>query len=379
MWEAAFFIFGGYMTKLEQARETINKVDAQIADLFQQRMEACKEVANFKKENGLSIRDKEREAALIQANCKFIKNPEIESFYVQFLKNCIDISCDYQEQILQGMKIAYCGTEGAYAYSAAKTMFPYAQLFSYKDFEGVYHGVEKGEYDACVLPLENSYAGEVGTVMDLIFSGSLYINQVIDLPITHNLMAIKGSSLSNIKTVVSHTQALSQCANYLHSQGFESEPYSNTALAAKFVMEKADPTIAAIASEETAQLFNLEILDRSINDNKNNTTRFAVFSRIQNKPLVKEKKENQHFILVFTVKNEAGALAQTLNIIGAHGFNMRNLRSRPMKDLQWSYYFYIEAEGNINSQNGKDMLTELSAICAKLKLVGSYFDIRKDI
>lgn len=364
------------MTKLEQARETISKVDAQIAELFQQRMEACKDVAEFKKENGLSIKDEEREKALIEANRKFISDPSIESFYVQFLKDCINISCDYQSKILNGMKIAYCGVEGAYAHSAAKTMFPYAQLISCNDFEQVYRGVEKGEYDCCVLPLENSYAGEVGTVMDLIFSGTLYINQVIDLPIVHNLMSVKGSSLDKIKTVVSHTQALSQCASYIQNHKFETEPYSNTALAAKYVMEKGDETIAAIASEETAELFGLEILDRSTNDNKNNTTRFAVFSRSQNMPVNKGKRTEDHFILVFTVKNEAGALAQTLNIIGAHGFNMRNLRSRPMKDLQWSYYFYIEAEGNINSQNGRDMLTELSAICAKLKLVGNYSELK---
>ena len=115
------------------------------------------------------------------------------------------------------------------------------------------------------------------------------------------------------------------------------------------------------------------MLDRTINDVKNNTTRFAAFSRAQNRPTTPKKREDESFILVFTVRNEAGSLAQTLNIIGAHGFNMRSLRSRPMKELQWNYFFYIEAEGSIYNENGQDMLRELSAICAKLRLVGTYY------
>ena len=120
-------------------------------------------------------------------------------------------------------------------------------------------------------------------------------------------------------------------------------------------------------------MFGLKIVDKVINDSRTNTTRFAALSRAQNRPASMSSCAEENFILVFTVKNEAGALAQTLNIIGAHGFNMRNLRSRPMKDLQWNYFFYIVAEGNINNENGRDMLRELSAICAKLKLVGTYY------
>ena len=105
----------------------------------------------------------------------------------------------------------------------------------------------------------------------------------------------------------------------------------------------------------------------------NNTTRFAAFSREKNRGAAGGRRDDENFILVFTVQNEAGSLAKALNIIGAHGFNMRNLRSRPMKELQWSYYFYLEAEGCINTENGSDMLRELSAVCAKLRMVGSYY------
>ena len=122
----------------------------------------------------------------------------------------------------------------------------------------------------------------------------------------------------------------------------------------------------------------LDILDENIQDSGVNTTRFAVFSRAADANKASSRKDEESFILVFTVKNEAGALAQTLNIIGAHGYNMKSLRSRPMKELLWNYYFFIEAEGNVNSVNGQDMLKELSAICARLKLVGSYQTFRFD-
>ena len=361
------------MNKLEMSRNEISRIDLEMAKLFEERMKVCEAIAAYKKECGLSIRDSARELDLINRNRKLIQSADVESYYVQFLRKTIDLSCDYQARIMNGMRVAYSGVEGAFAYAAAKRMFPEAELIACPEFTDAYQAVERGEYDSAVLPLENSYAGEVGTVMDLIFSGSLYVNQVIDLPVIHSLMGIEGASLDSINTVVSHPQALAQCGDYIRRHGFQIMTYSNTALAAKHVREAGDPSLAAIASDETSAIFGLKILDSGINDSKNNTTRFAAFSRAQNRPATFGKREDENFILVFTVQNEAGALAQTLNIIGAHGFNMRNLRSRPMKDLQWSYFFYIEAEGNINNENGQDMLRELSAICAKLRLVGTYY------
>ena len=150
--------------------------------------------------------------------------------------------------------------------------------------------------------------------------------------------------------------------------------YSNTARAAKFVKERNDPTIAAIASEEAADLFGLKILERKIHSTRNNASRFGVFSRSLQVLPEDTKDDSCGFILLFTVPNEAGALALTLDIIGSHGFNMRNLRSRPMKGLQWKYYFYVEAEGNISREEGQNMLQELRAVCGKLKLAGTFLN-----
>ncbi len=361
------------MNDLEMSRKEISRIDAEMAKLFEQRMKACENIAEYKKQCGLSIKDIARETELIERNRQNIESSEVESYYIKFMRNTIDLSCAYQSKILKGMRVTYSGVEGAFAYMAAKRMFPEAELVHFDSFADAYQAVENGGYDCAVLPLENSAAGEVGTVMDITFSGSLFVNQVIDLPIVHNLLAVEGARIEDIKTVVSHPQALSQCGEYLRQRGLEPVPYSNTALAAKHVKELNDPTVAAIASDDTAAIFGLNILDKTINDVKNNTTRFAAFSRAQNRPSTPKKREDENFILVFTVRNEAGSLAQTLNIIGAHGFNMRSLRSRPMKELQWQYYFYIEAEGNIYDENGQDMLRELSAVCAKLRLVGTYY------
>ena len=358
-------------------RSQISEIDRQMAALFEQRMKICASIAEYKQSCGLSVRDYTREKEMIDRNRKLIEDPEIESYYVRFLRSVVDLSCALQEQKMQGMKVAYSGVEGAFAYIAARQMFPTARLDAQADFATAYRSVENGDVDCCVLPLENSSAGEVGTVMDLLFSGSLFVNQVLDLPVRHQLLGCPGASLKDIHMVISHPQALSQCSDYLNSHGFETQDASNTALAAKQVLELGDPTIAAIASDETARIFGLEILDSNIQDTDVNTTRFAAFSRVPNRPVSPKKREDEHFILVFTVKNEAGALAQTLNIIGAHGFNMRSLRSRPMKNLSWRYYFYLEAEGNIYTENGQDMLRELGAICARLQLAGTYYSFQE--
>ena len=361
------------MSELDKIRENINNIDEQMAQLFEKRMEMSEQVAAFKKARGLSIRDAERERELIDRNRGSITDPAVASYYVQFLRGVLDLSCAYQSRLLSGMKVAYSGVEGAYGYLAARRMFPEARLIAYPDFAAAHRAVEVGEADSVVLPLENSYAGEVGAVMDLLFSGELYINQVLDMEIDHSLLGVENATVDTVRAVVSHPQALRQCDDYIRSRGLETESYSNTALAARRVREANDPALGAIASEEAAAIFGLQVLDRNINTAKNNTTRFAALSRTRNRPDATRKREDENFVLVFTVQNDAGSLAQTLNIIGAHGYNMRTLRSRPMKDLSWKYFFYVEAEGSINTTNGREMLQELSATCAKLRLVGSYY------
>lgn len=352
--------------KLTKAREIISQADKEIAELFEKRMEAVRLVAEHKKENGLPVFDSSREEFLIKKNSSYIENEEIKEYYTSFQKSTMEISKRYQRRLLEGMNVAYSGVEGAYAHIAACKIFPDGNKMSYKDFKAAYEAVENGECDCAVLPIENSNAGEVGQVIDLIFSGSLYVNGVYGLSIHHNLVALPGTKLEDIKQVISHEQAIEQCTPFIRMNDFRTQTCANTARAAQFVSQSGDPSVAAIASKETAELFGLEILKENINESDDNTTRFAVFSRSMH------KSENDHSVMVFVVPEKAGALAKAINIIGNHGFNMRCIKSRAMKDQMWAYYFYVEIEGNLQGKRGKYMLDELSDFCDTLKFIGTF-------
>ena len=358
-------------TPLDKARREINEVDAEMAALFVRRMRAAECVAAYKKERALPILDAEREEAVVQRNAKLIEDETLRSYYVNFIRNNMKVSRAYQESLMQGMRVAYCGTEGAFAHIAAGKMYPSAQRVPFGDFKSAYRAVEAGECDVAVLPIENSYNGEVGQVTDLMFSGSLYVSEIMELAVSHDLLVVPGTKKEDIREVVSHPQALGQCAEYLRGNGWQTAEYSNTALAARYVSKRGDKSVAAIASEEAASVFGLEVLERNINASRSNTTRFAAFSRVESRR--HSKRMGEHFILLFTVKNEAGALAKAMDVIGRFGFNLRTLRSRPMKELLWQYYFYVEAEGDVYTEAGEWMMRELSFFCDKLKLAGTYY------
>ena len=359
------------MDKLNKAREIIGEADKEIAALFEKRMAAVKEVAEYKKERGLPVFDGAREDYLISKNLEYIDNEEMKEVYVSFLKSTMDISKRYQHRILEGLNVAYSGVEGAFAHIAAGRIFPDGNRISYPDFKAAYEAVEKGECDCAVLPIENSRAGEVGQVIDLIFSGSLYVNGLYSLDIRHNLIGTADAAEKDITKVISHQQALDQCASYIRNQGYKAESCENTARAAKTVADTGDKSLAAIASRETAELYGLKVIRENINEASDNTTRFVVLSRT----LCTEKRD--HSIIVFTVPDEAGALAHAINVIGHHGYSMRSIKSRAMKDLIWTYYFYVEIEGDLQSRRGRYMLDELSDCCDRLKMIGTYKDNSK--
>lgn len=356
------------MTELENARKAIDEADKKIAELFEKRMSAVKEVAEYKASHGLPIFDSEREKAVIEKNVNRLQNDELKGYFSSLLSSFMDVSKKYQESIINGMKVAFCGTEGAFAEIAAKKIFPYGRTVGYDDFESCYNAVADNECECCVLPIENSYAGEVGQVIDLMFEGCLSVSGVYDMSVKQTLVGVKGASKSKIKKVISHPQALMQCGTYIKENGFETEKAVNTAVAAEKVAELKDESVAAIASGETAEIYGLEIIDHDINESAVNTTRFAVLSKNVNT----KTEKSDRFILLFTVNDKVGALAKAVNIICAHGFNMRVLRSRPVKNVPWQYYFYVEADGDSGSDEGVKMLCELNVCCEKLKVAGHY-------
>ena len=356
------------MEDLKNLRGQIDEIDAEMARLFQRRFEAAKRVAAYKAAHGLPIEDRAREEAMLGRAAARVEQPELRGYYIRFLEDMLANSKRYQSALVNGVPVAYCGVEGAFASVAARRIFPEARLIGYPDFQSAYESVLSGETECCVLPIENSYAGEVGQVLDLMFGGPLYVNGVYDMPVRHSLLGLPGASPETVRTVVSHPQALEQCAAYLRAHGYRAEAASNTAAAAKAVAEGKDPSVAAIAGAEAAGLYGLKMLDHDVNASDVNTTRFAVFSRVEHAPTAADRR----FLLLFTLPNEVGALAKTVNVICAHGFNMVVLRSRPIKGVSWRYYFYVEAEGDPSGEEGERMRRALAACCDSLKVAGQY-------
>lgn len=353
--------------QLDKAREIINEVDSQMAQLFVKRMRAAEMVFEYKKAYGLPISDPKREAAVIEKNTALIEDDTLKEYYMDYIKNMMAVSRAYQHRMQSGLKVAYSGVEGAFAHIAAGRIFPECNRVSYRDFKAAYNAVVNGESDVAVLPIENSYAGEVGQTIDLIFSGGLFINGIYELEIHQNLLGVPGATVSDIQRVTSHPQALSQCHDYIKFRGFDTEEANNTAVAAKSVAELNDKTFGAIASVETAEIYGLNVLEANINKSGENTTRFAVLSKVQaTSPALSNS------VLMFTVKNEAGSLANAISIIGKYGYNMTALRSRPMKKHSWQYYFYVEIDGTTDTENGKNMLEDLNNVCDELKVAGTF-------
>ncbi len=353
--------------KLEQARKIINEVDSQMAELFIKRMRAAELVFEHKKEYGLPILDQKREDAVIETNAARIEDEVLKGYYIDFLKHVMSVSRAYQYRMQSGLKIAYSGVEGAFAHIAAGRIFPEGDRVSCSDFQSAYDAVVRGDCDAAVLPIENSYAGEVGQTMDLIFSGPLYINGIYELEIHQNLLGLPEASVEQIKRVISHPQAISQCRDYLKLRGIEAREVSNTALAAKEVAVAGDPTLGAIASVETAKIYGLKVIEANVNKSGENSTRFVVLSKV-----CALSPSLTSTVLMFTVKHEAGSLAAAVAIIGKYGYNMTALRSRPMKKHSWQYYFYVEIDGTVDTDSGVAMMQELGAVCDQLKVAGRF-------
>ena len=354
-------------SKLEAARKIINEVDARMAELFVQRMRAAEMVFEHKKEFGLPILDQNRETAVIEQNSARITDPELKGYYIDYLKHLMSVSRAYQYRLQSGLKVAYSGVAGAFAHIAAGRIFPESNRIACRDFKVAYDAVVSGECDVAVLPIENSYAGEVGQTNDLIFSGPLFINGIYELEVRQNLLGIPGASAEDIQKVISHPQALAQCHEYIERRGLKTEDASNTAVAAGIVANENDKSLGAIASAETAELYGLQVLTPNINKSGENTTRFAVLSKVQaSSPALSST------VLMFTVRHEAGSLANAISIIGKYGYNMTALRSRPLKKHSWQYYFYVEIDGRTDTENGRGMVEELRKVCDRFKIAGTF-------
>ena len=354
------------MDALEQARAEIDAVDAQLAALFERRMAAVLSVAQYKQAHGLPIFDASREAVVLEKSAARIQNPALRPYYKDHVQNMMDVAKQYEAEVLGRNRAAYQGVEGAFAHIALKALFPHAEAVSYPTWDDVFHAVANGDVAHGVVPFENSHAGDVSAVLDLCYNHpELWVVGVYDLPISQNLLVLPGTQLSEIQSVYSHQQAIAQSETFLKQFHLPATAMPNTAMAAKFVAEGGDKTKAAIASAETADLYGLEVLVPSINTDGDNTTRFIVLSR--EKPTA-----GNRFSLLFTVDNKPGKLGEVIQMIGASGFNMESIKSRPMPHVPFEYYFYVELVGDPTRDETAALLRELDRICRTVRLLGVY-------
>lgn len=371
------------MRDLPAIRSDINKVDEQIRELFLKRMSLALEVAETKAETDDKIFKPDREAEILEKRAAGLED-ELRLKYVALLQSMIRASREYQysetlrhapskfpitanEKAAQPKTVYYQGVPGAYQELAARSLFPDTEPQHVPTWEQVFQSVRDGLVDAGVVPVENTTAGTVSEVYDLLLQYDLSINRSTTKKIRHCLAAVPGASLSDIKQVCSHPHALPQCHAFITEHGLEAIEVANTAIAAQNVAARADKSLAAICSREAAELYGLTILAEGINDLKHNETRFIAVSRS-----LTVQPEDNRIEIAFHIPNVAGSLRGVLDIFADYGIDMTEIHSRPMKDSPWCYVFYIDFTGNLNDHAVRALLYQLYEELPYIKVIGSY-------
>lgn len=359
------------MDLLQQARTEIDAIDAQMALLFEQRMQAVKQVARYKAETGKPVFDPVREAAVIEKNTARLRDEALRPYYRAFQQEAMAISSAYQRGILGQDTAAYQGVEGAWTHIMLRRLFPFARAQAFSTWAEVFEAVEAGDAHFGVLPFENSNAGDVSNVLDLLYAHpDLTVTRMCDLRIRQDLLGVPGARLSDIKTVISHQQALAQSSPFLRAHGVATQVWSNTATAARYVADTGDKTLAAIASAETARLYGLDILAEGINEDGDNTTRFIVVEKNAGQPFAPQA--GQRLGLLFTVDHKPGKLAQVIELIGRQGFNMECIKSRPLPHVQFEYYFYVQLVCPAGAAGCAALLADLEHVCRTVRVMGVF-------
>ena len=382
------------MKKLDlgEIRNRIDHIDRKLVELIEERLEIVKEVALYKKENGMKIFDRKREEEVINKNLSNVKSEELKHYIESIFKDIMDSSKEYQkfkigspkeyvnDMNFNGKKLGYTGVPGAYAYEVMVNLLKNSknseghmgvkaeEILNFNTHRELVEGVESGKVDFAILPIENSIVGEVRDSIDLINKRNIYIVGEVKHKIEHNLLGIKGSKIEDIKRVYSHEQALMQCSEFLGEYPeWEKIRMNNTALSAKYIGDTGNEENACIANMETRKMYNLELLKPDINNEKENFTRFFIVS---NKNLICENSEK--ISVITSTKNESGALIKLLKVFSDYGLNMVNLKSRPKTNKPWEYYFYIDFEGNLEEEKVKKALEEIREKSIYLQILGNY-------
>lgn len=367
------------MRDLKDIRTEINETDKKITELFEKRMDLSKEVAEYKIANSLPVFDSKREEEKLKSIRSLVKNKLYEDWAVKLINDLMLYSKEYQRKLtskkaeapksMVNGKVAFQGISGANSEEAAIACFGNDNTFLPSDtFEDVFKKVTDGSCDFGVVPFENSSTGTISDVFDLLLKYDLYIVGEYVLKINHRLVALEGAKLSDIKTIVSHPQALYQCSNFLNSlPDVKKEPFLNTALSAKLVKDKNDFTVAAIASPRAAEAYGLTVLKTDIADFRQNRTRFIIISK-QNTPLEKADKASA----IFGLSHTQGSLSSYLSNFSKYNTNLLKLESRPVKDNISKFNFFVDFESDSSYEDFEKLLARLEAEASYFKLLGKY-------
>ena len=372
---------------LVDLRRQISEIDEKLLDHFSRRTGIVRQVAAFKTARHIPILDLEREAAVAAgARSRYTNTDGMRA--ESLMKNVMRLSREAQyddrdmddpewvlgQAIRSALrnpgpirKIVCQGSPGAYSMAAGTLLFPDAQRVGAPTFAQACTLVLDGQVDVAVLPWENSTAGTVDEVYGLLQENRLFIIRSASLAIGHTLMALPGTQLEQIKTIVSHPQALAQCQDFIRRQGAAIRESANTAFAAELVAGSGDPTMAAIASSEAAKIHGLKILADGIQDLSHNQTRFIVVSRTLVIP-----QDADRVSLILSLPHQSGSLASTLSVFGDRGLNLIKIQSRPDPLKAWNYRFHIDFESSSGSLEALRAFYQLDREMPFLKLLGWY-------
>ena len=367
-------------------RDKINQLDSGLIKLLAQRRKLSKEVIVVKENSNKPIRDKQREAELLNRLIKAGKKEGLDShflskvFYeiiedsVRLQQNFVQTKLNTKSEKKKAIKIAIQGIEGSYSYLATQkyfTHFNYELNFVFlKLFDEVIDSVEKGEADYAVLPIENTTSGGINEVYDLLLHTTLSIVGEEKFQVKHCLVALEEVPIRKIKKVLAHHQAAAQCSKFLESiTNVGVEYFVDTAMSVQKIKEVGNSSFAAIASEEAATLFNLKILQRDIANQPENFTRFLVASR---KPEEVDSRIPCKTSIVMATSHTAGSLVEALNVFRKYNVNLTKLESRPIIGNPWEEMFYLDFEGNITDETIKNVMDELGQYTRFIKILGCY-------
>ena len=377
---------------LNELRMEIDDIDAQLVRLFGQRMEVAARIADYKKEHALPIfvpsREREKLSEVAQAAGGDMAN------YTRVLYSMIfELSRSYQskrniltselhETIVKAIEntpklfpqapmVACQGVEGAYSQIACEKIFKNPFIMYFKNFEGVFSAIDKGLCQYGILPIENSTAGSVKKVYDLMIRHNFSIVRTFRLKIDHNLLAKPGTCLSDIREIYSHEQAINQCSEFLGTLGnVKIIPVENTAVAAEMVSRSDRRDVAALSSRSCAEIYSLANLAASIQDKGNNRTRFICISKNLEVYPGSDKTS-----IMMVLNHKPGALYKVLARLYTLGINVTKLESRPIPDREFEFMFYFDLETSIYSEEFVQLMCELEELCEEFKYLGSYSEV----